>query len=74
MLAAVAIVGFPHLHDGEERAHAAQRDPIVFRRDYRYYYYLSLLDGGRQQIFFSFGLWVLVHDYRAGVPQISRAC
>jgi predicted MFS family arabinose efflux permease len=70
-LGAIAVVGFPHLHDGEERAQAAKRDPIVFRRDYRYYYYLTLIDGGRQQIFFSFGLYVLVHAFHLGVAQVS---
>jgi predicted MFS family arabinose efflux permease len=70
-LAAVAIVGFPHLHDGEERPQAAHRDRVVLKREYRYYYYLSLLDGGRQQVFFSFGLWVLVHRYQLSVAQIS---
>jgi predicted MFS family arabinose efflux permease len=71
LVAAIAIVGFPHLHDGEVQARAAARDPIVLRREYRYYYLLSLLDGGRQQIFFSFGLWVLVHRYQLSVPTIS---
>ncbi|MGI8858298.1 MAG: MFS transporter [Thermomicrobiales bacterium] len=71
LLAAVAIFGFPHLHDGQERAQAAKRDRIVLKREYRYYYYLSLLDGGRQQVFFSFGLWVLVHRYHLSVAQIS---
>jgi predicted MFS family arabinose efflux permease len=70
-IAAVAIFRFPHLRDGKEQAVVARRDPIVIRRPYRYYYYLNLLDGGRQQIFFSFGLWVLVHQYGLGVPQIS---
>jgi predicted MFS family arabinose efflux permease len=70
-LGAIAVVGFPHLHDGEERAQAAKRDPIVFRREYRYYYYLTLIDGGRQQIFFSFGLYVLVHAFHLGVAQVS---
>jgi predicted MFS family arabinose efflux permease len=70
-VAAVAIVGFPHLRDGEVQARAATRDPIVLRREYKYYYLLSLLDGGRQQIFFSFGLWVLVHQFALGVPTIS---
>ncbi|MGI8854631.1 MAG: MFS transporter [Thermomicrobiales bacterium] len=70
-LGAIAVVGFPHLHDGEERAQAAKRDPIVFRRDYRYYYFLTLIDGGRQQIFFSFGLYVLVHAFHLGVAQVS---
>ena len=67
----MAIVGFPHLHDGEERPQAARRDRVVLKREYRYYYYLSLLDGGRQQVFFSFGLWVLVHRYHLSVAQIS---
>lgn len=71
LLAAVAIFPFPHLHDGEVRAVAAKRERLVVRRPYRYYYLLSLLDGGRQQIFFSFGLWVLVHAYGMSVPEIS---
>ncbi|MDP9381289.1 MAG: MFS transporter [Chloroflexota bacterium] len=71
LIAAVAIYNFPHLHDGELRAEAARREPIVLRREYKYYYLLSLLDGGRQQIFFSFGLWVLVHHFNLQVPAIS---
>ncbi len=71
LLASVAIVGFPHLHEGEERTVAPKRERIVFKREYRYYYYLSLLDGGRQQVFFSFGLWVLVHRFHLSVAQIS---
>jgi predicted MFS family arabinose efflux permease len=71
LLAAVAIVRFPHLRDGQPGEFTPRRDRIVIRRPYRYYYYLSLLDGGRQQIFFSFGLWVLVHAYGLGVPEIS---
>jgi predicted MFS family arabinose efflux permease len=71
LIAAIAIVGFPHLRDGEVQVRAATRDPIVVRREYRYYYLLSLLDGGRQQIFFSFGLWVLVDHFKMDVPSIS---
>lgn len=71
LLAAIAIVGFPSLHDGEVRQVMVQREPLVLRRKYRYFYYLNLLDGGRQQIFFSFGLWVLVHHFQLGVPVIS---
>jgi MFS family permease len=48
-----------------------EREPILFRKEYRHYYLLNLLDGGRQQIFFSFGLWVLVEHYKLGVPLIS---
>jgi MFS family permease len=71
LLAAVSIFGFPHLHDGKERAFAAKRDPMVLRREYKFYYLLCLLDGGRQQVFFSFGLWVLVNQFNLTVPQIS---
>jgi predicted MFS family arabinose efflux permease len=71
LVAAVAIVGFPHLRDGELQHKAATRDPLVLRREYKFYYLLSLLDGGRQQIFFSFGLWVLVHQFQLSVPTIS---
>jgi len=71
LLGACAIFAFPHLHDGVERQQAAKRDRVVFKKEYRYYYYLSLLDGGRQQVFFSFGLWVLVHRYHLSVAQIS---
>jgi MFS family permease len=43
----------------------------VWRKDYRYYYYLNLLDGVRQQIFFSFGIWVLVHRFKLTVSDIA---
>ncbi|HET7080561.1 MAG TPA: hypothetical protein VFM49_24260, partial [Chloroflexia bacterium] len=71
LIAAVAIFGFPHVHNGEVQAAAARRQPIVWRKEYRYYYLLNLLDGGRQQIFFSFGLWVLVHHFALDVPTVS---
>ncbi|MBI3944043.1 MAG: MFS transporter [Chloroflexi bacterium] len=71
LVGAIAIFGFPNLHNGQVQAKMAERDRIVLRKEYRYYYYLSLLDGGRQQIFFSFGLWVLVHQFALDVPTIS---
>jgi predicted MFS family arabinose efflux permease len=71
LVAALAIFRFPSLHDGKVQEVTLRRDPFVLRRSYRFYYYLSLLDGARQQIFFSFGLWVLVHEYGMGVPEIS---
>ncbi len=71
LVAAVAIFGFPSLHDGAVREVTQEREKIVFRREYRLYYLLSLLDGARQQIFFSFGLWVLIDQYGLSVPQIS---
>ena len=71
LIAAFFIARFPHMHDGELMEKAVPREPIVLRRDYRLYYLLSLLDGARQQIFFSFGLWVLVDHFALGVPAIS---
>jgi predicted MFS family arabinose efflux permease len=71
LLGAVAIVGFPHLHEGKPIAAQMPRQPFVVRRDYRYYYILNVLDGARQQLFFSFGLWVLVSRFGMGVSAIS---
>jgi len=70
-IAALFIARFPHMHDGQLMEKAMPREPMVLRRDYRLYYLLSLLDGARQQIFFSFGLWVLVDHFELGVPAIS---
>jgi MFS family permease len=71
VLGAVAIVGFPHLHEGKPIKAQMPRQPFVFKRDYRYYYVLNLLDGARQQLFFSFGLWVLVSRFGLGVSAVS---
>lgn len=71
-IGALAILRFPYLQDGQAQSTPPpQRDRFVLRKAYRYYYYLNLLDGGRQQIFFSFGLWVLVNNYGMGVAEIS---
>ena len=71
LIAAILISRVPNLHNGELQARAVKRDRIVMRKHYRFYYLLSLLDGARQQIFFSFGLWVLVDHFDLGVPAIS---
>lgn len=70
-IAAMLISRFPNLHNGEVQERIVKRDRIVLRKPYRLYYLLSLLDGARQQIFFSFGLWVLVDHFSLGVPAIS---
>jgi len=70
-LGAIAIFRFPNLQDGEVRQVQPRREPVVWRWDYRYYYLLNLLDGVRQQIFFSFGLWVLVSRFKLRVEDIS---
>ncbi|NLE21195.1 MAG: MFS transporter [Actinobacteria bacterium] len=67
----VAIVGFPHLHEGKPIKAQLPRQPFVLKRDYRYYYLLNVLDGARQQLFFSFGLWVLVSRFGLGVSAVS---
>lgn len=71
LIGAFAIFGFPNLNDGEMDETVADRPKMVYRKPYRYYYYLNLLDGGRQQIFFSFGLFVLVDAYGMSVWEIS---
>ena len=71
LVAAALIAGFPHLHEGKPLKVQLPRQPFVFRRDYRYYYALNLLDGARQQLFFSFGLWVLVSRFGMGVSAVS---
>lgn len=71
LLGAAAIIGFPHLHEGKPIAAQMPRQRIVFKRAYRYYYVLSTLDGARQQLFFSFGLWVLVSRFGLGVSAVS---
>lgn len=71
VVAALAIVRLPHLHEGQLRAFAPRRRPIVWSRFYHYYYWLSLLDGARGQVFFAFGLWVLVNRFGLDVAHIS---
>ena len=70
ILGGFAIYRFPHLHDGQLREVAPKRERIVFRRAYRYYYWLNLFDGARQQIFFSFGLMVMVKHFGFSVTHV----
>jgi predicted MFS family arabinose efflux permease len=71
LVGAIAIFRFPHLHNREKQAVALARPRMVLKREYRLYYLISFLDGARQQIFFSFGLWVLVNTFHLEVPAIS---
>lgn len=71
LIGAFAILRFPHMHEGEVRKVPPKRERLVWKRDYRYYYVLNILDGARQQVFFSFGLWVLVNRFSMSVSQIS---
>lgn len=71
LVAAALIMRFPNMHNGQRLEVKPERERLVMKRDYNLYYKLSLLDGARQQIFFSFGLWVLVDHFKLGVPAIS---
>ncbi|MCO5223995.1 MAG: MFS transporter [Thermomicrobiales bacterium] len=71
LVAAALVFRFPNMHNGELLEVKPERERMVLKRDYDLYYKLSLLDGARQQIFFSFGLWVLVDHFRLDVPAIS---
>lgn len=71
LIAAVLIFRFPNMHNGKILDVKPERERLVLKKEYGLYYKLSLLDGARQQIFFSFGLWVLVDHFRLGVPAIS---
>lgn len=71
LVAAALVFRYPNMHNGELLEVKPERERMVLKRDYDLYYKLSLLDGARQQIFFSFGLWVLVDHFRLDVPAIS---
>lgn len=71
LAAGIMIFSFPSLRNGVPHAVTTQREPIVIHKDYRFYYMLNLLDGGRQQIFFSFGLWVLAHKFNLDVTRLT---
>lgn len=71
LLGGIVIAGFPHLHEGRSVKAPLPRQRFVINRDYRYYYVLNVLDGARQQLFFSFGLWVLVSRFGLGVSAVS---
>lgn len=71
LVAAALVYRFPNMHNGDLLEVKPERERMVLKRDYDLYYKLSLLDGARQQIFFSFGLWVLVDHFELNVPAIS---
>lgn len=71
LVAAVLVFRFPNMHNGKVLDVKPERERLVLKKEYGLYYKLSLLDGARQQIFFSFGPWVLVDHFSLGVPAIS---
>jgi hypothetical protein len=70
-LGALAIVRSPHLYEGQLRKLAPTRQPTAWNRYYRFCHWICLLDGVRQQVFFSFGAWVLVNRFGLEVQDIS---
>ena len=44
---------------------------FVFRKEYRLYYWLSMLYGARKQIFITFGPWVLVEVFQQPVATMT---
>ena len=70
-IAALADRALPPPPRRTARKTAPKREPLVWSRYYRLYYWICLLDGARQQVFFSFGLWVLVNRFGLGVSEIS---
>ncbi|MGH2613642.1 MAG: MFS transporter [Thermomicrobiales bacterium] len=64
---AVAIVRFPVSDDARAATEAAPA--ITWRKEYGLYYFLSFLDGSRQQIYFAFAPFVLVEQF--GVDAVT---
>lgn len=55
---------------GMMKKHTAKlaRPRFVFRKKYRLFYALSLVNGGRKQIFLTFAPWVLIQVYKLDAP------
>jgi MFS family permease len=60
-LGAVAIFRFPVSAQARAAARSAPR--ITWRKEYGLYYWLTFLDGSRQQIYFAFAPFVLVEQF-----------
>jgi predicted MFS family arabinose efflux permease len=66
---ALVITRFPVSTDARAAAKAAPR--ITWRKEYRLYYWLSFLDGSRQQIYFAFAPFVLVEQFRVDALHLT---
>ena len=55
---------------GKMKKHTAKikKPKFIFRRKYMLFYALSLVNGGRKQIFFTFAPWVLIQVYQIDAP------
>jgi hypothetical protein len=69
VVGALAIWRFPVSEDARAAAKAAPR--ITWRREYGLYYWLTFLDGSRQQIYFAFAPFVLVEEFGIDVVRLT---
>lgn len=68
VIGAISIWRFPTSADDRAAAQVAPR--ITWRREYRLYYWLALLDGSRMQIYFAFAPFVLVEHFNVSAKRI----
>jgi MFS family permease len=68
LIGAVTIWKFPSSNTDRASARIAPR--ITWRREYRLYYWLALLDGSRMQIYFAFAPFVLVEHFNVSAKEL----
>ena len=68
-IGAAVIYRFPVSANARAAARAAPR--ITWRREYGLYYWLTFLDGSRQQIYFAFAPFVLVEEFGVNALQLT---
>jgi predicted MFS family arabinose efflux permease len=68
VIGAFAIWKFPSSAQDTAAARVAPR--ITWRREYRLYYWLALLDGSRMQIYFAFAPFVLVEHFNVPAKRL----
>jgi hypothetical protein len=69
IVAAISIWRFPTSGFDQAAAKAAPR--VTWRREYRLYYWLALLDGSRMQIYFAFAPFVLVEHFDVSAIELN---
>lgn len=69
IVAAVSVWRFPTSGIDQAAAKAAPR--LTWRKEYRLYYWLALLDGSRMQIYFAFAPFVLVEQFDVSAIELN---
>jgi hypothetical protein len=69
VIGAIAIWRFPMAEVDRIASQTAPR--ITWRREYRLYYWLALLDGSRMQIYFAFAPFVLVEHFEVSAVELN---